>query len=101
MIIALVVIVLPLGLLMLIKPNAWYDFQEMFRSSTPGEPSNFFLASTRVSGAVLALAAIFGIVSSIMSGSQPSVAPGAVPDIKDVEIVFETNKNIIIKSIFG
>lgn len=42
------------GVFAALKPEEIYYFQEAFRSSTPGEPSRYYLISTRIGGAVMA-----------------------------------------------
>ena len=62
MYIVLGIIVAIVGLVMLIKPRAVYELTEGWKSNTPGEPSDFFLLSTRIGGGFFVVAGMAGAI---------------------------------------
>lgn len=62
MYIVLGIIVAIVGLVMLLKPQAVYQLTESWKSNTPGEPSDFFLLSTRIGGGFFVVAGMAGAI---------------------------------------
>ena len=57
-----VIVLFGLSLLMIFKPEMLWELQHMF-SVKGGEPTDFYLASTRIGGVVFLLIAVFAAVS--------------------------------------
>lgn len=62
MYIVLGIIVAIVGLVMLIKPQAVYTLTESWKSNTTGEPSDFYLLSTRIGGGFFVVVGIAGAI---------------------------------------
>ena len=62
MYIALGIVVAIIGLVMLLKPQAVYTLTESWKSNTPGEPSDFYLLSTRIGGGFFLAAGTVGAI---------------------------------------
>lgn len=55
-------VLLAVGLLMVIRPQVFYDLTESWKNSGAGEPSRMYLFSTRFGGVMCSAAGIAGIV---------------------------------------
>ena len=63
MIIFLSIFILIMGGVMLLFPELVYELTESWKSYSAGEPSDFYIISTRVGGVCCLLAGIAGIIS--------------------------------------
>ncbi|MCH4886224.1 hypothetical protein EZV73_01525 [Acidaminobacter sp. JC074] len=50
------------GSVMLVKPDIFYMITESWKSSTEGEPSDFYIAHTRFGGVIFIGVGIFGLI---------------------------------------
>lgn len=62
------IVIAVVGAVMLIKPQAFYRLTESWKSGTAGEPSDFYLMSTRIGGGIFMLAGIAGAIALIVLG---------------------------------
>jgi len=63
MVLILSIFVLIIGVLMLFKPDVWWEVTESWKSSDATEPSDFYIKYTRFGGGFFTLAGIAGIIS--------------------------------------
>jgi len=63
MMLLLCVFVLIMGLIMLVKPNIWWEIKESWKSHDATEPSDFYVKITRFEGCVFTLGGIAGIIA--------------------------------------
>lgn len=52
-----------IGLIMLIKPEMWWEITESWKSSDATEPSDFYTKITRVGGCFFTMCGIAGIIA--------------------------------------
>lgn len=62
MYIVLGIVIAILGAVMLVKPEAVYTITESWKSSTSGEPSDFYLLSTRIGGGFFLVVGLAGAI---------------------------------------
>lgn len=58
------ILLLPLGLVMIIRPQWIWAIAEEWKSNDATEPSDFYLLSTRFGGIMCTLAGLGGIIAS-------------------------------------
>lgn len=62
MYIVLGIVIAILGAFMLVKPEAVYALTESWKSNTSGEPSDFYLLSTRIGGGIFLVMGLAGAI---------------------------------------
>jgi hypothetical protein len=62
MMLILSIFILTAGFLMLVKPDAWWEITESWKSSNAAEPSDFYIKTTRFGGCIFVLAGFIGII---------------------------------------
>ncbi|MBR1743600.1 MAG: hypothetical protein IJ733_17375 [Lachnospiraceae bacterium] len=61
------IILLIIGILMIFDPGFYYEVTEGWKSSSMGEPSTFFVVSTRIGGVIFSVVGLAGIIGFFMS----------------------------------
>jgi hypothetical protein len=60
------IVFLALGLLMILRPQVFFELVESWKSDSPGEPSRMYLLSTRFGGVLVAAVGIASIVVNFL-----------------------------------
>lgn len=68
MYIVLAIVIALVGAVMLVKPQAIYTMTESWKSNTSGEPSNFYLLSTRIGGGIFLIVGLAGAIALAVLG---------------------------------
>lgn len=66
MLILLGVFLITVGLVMIIKPEKWYELTESWKNNTTGEASDLYCLNTRIGGGCLLTVAIAAIILQFM-----------------------------------
>lgn len=61
----LAILLAGLGLLMLLRPDAFYEITEGWKSSSCGEPSDLYILSARIGGGFMLAVGLIGVAVEI------------------------------------